>query len=69
MLHGLLKAEGKRFGRAGSAALEAPRDEAGDTPGRPAFEAIPDPDERFAFGRLHAREEATLERRVLPLCS
>jgi CHAD domain-containing protein len=114
-LHELLKAEWKRFRRAGSAALAAPRNEVGDTLlhtarkaakrvryvtetlvpvfGRrasrmakaaarvqqvlgdhhdcavtraylagPAREAIPDPDDRFVLGRLHAREEATSER-------
>jgi CHAD domain-containing protein len=115
VLHDLLKVEWKRFRRAGSAALAAPRGESGDTLmhtarkaakraryvtetlepvfGRrvsrmakaaarvqqvlgdhqdcavtrdylagPAFEAIPDPDDRFVLGRLHAREEATSER-------
>ena len=115
MLHDLLQVEWKRFRRAGSAALAAPPDEAGDmllhtarkaakrvryvtetlVPvfGRrasrmakaaarvqqvlgdlqdsavardylagPALEAIPDPDDLFVLGRLHAREEATSER-------
>lgn len=115
VLRDLLKAEWKRFRRAGSDALAAPRDEAGDALlhtarkaakraryvtetlvpvfGRranrlakaaarvqevlgehqdcaltrdylagPALEAIPDADDRFVLGRLHAREEATSER-------
>jgi CHAD domain-containing protein len=115
VLRDLLKDEWKRFRRAGSAALGAPRDEVGDALlhtarkaakraryvsetlvpvfGRranrlakaaarvqevlgehqdcaltrdylagPALEAIPDPDDRFVLGRLHAREEATSER-------
>jgi CHAD domain-containing protein len=115
VLRELLKAEWKRFRRAGSAALAAPRDEAGDALlhkarkaakraryvaetlvpvfGRranrlakaaaqvqevlgehqdcavtrdylagPALDAVPDPDDLFVLGRLHAREEATSER-------
>ena len=115
VLRDLLKAEWKRFRRAGSAALAAPRDEAGDALvhtarkaakraryvsetlepvfGRraqrmakaaarvqevlgehqdcvvtreylagPALDAVPDADDRFVLGRLHAREEATAER-------